>query len=128
MQKYPLKEIKKLQHELKNIVCDTEGIPMKLNASQLQILIYLIFSKRKRIDAYMEYPVNDNYIDIFIKENKYNKHNIMIELKYLKKKESNLSDSVMKEAIEQVKSYTYEKEINKYAVVFIGSNYKLEEV
>ena len=46
----------------------------------------------------------------------------------LKKKESSLTNRTMKEAIKQVKDYTYEKEINKYAVVFTGSNYKFEEV
>ena len=106
-------KIDKLCNYISNLLKNADNrLYINFKEKDLQILIYLILSRYQRIDAYMEYPVNDNYIDIFIKENEYNKHNIMIELKYLKKKESNLSDSVMKEAIKQVGSYTYDKEIN----------------
>jgi len=57
----------------------------------------------------------------------------MIELKYLKKSNRKLLESKRKEAIEQLEKYSQDKRIDKtnlkrYAVIFIGSDYKIYEV
>ena len=44
--------------------------------------MYSILNNYKEIDIKLEYPINDNYIDIMIFKNDYVKDNILIELKY----------------------------------------------
>ena len=95
----------------------------------LQIMIYAILSRYQELDVYLEYSSFDNYIDMMIFSKDYN---IMIELKYLKKKEKRLYNKVHNKALNQINEYILDERINKtnlkkYILVFIGSDYKLTE-
>ena len=92
-------------------------------------MMYVILNRYIEINAELEYKSNDNYIDMIIFKNKYTKYNIMIELKYIKVKESNTYEEVLDNAIKQINNYTLDNIDNnylrKYVIIFIGSEYKL---
>ena len=98
----------------------------------LQLLMYLLLSKYKVFETYMEYPSGDGYIDLMILKNELSNYDVMIELKYIKKSEEALFESKKEEALEQLKRYSLNDRDNnhlkKYAIIFIGSEYKLYEV
>ena len=98
----------------------------------LQLLMYLLLSKYKVFETYMEYPSGDGYIDLMILKNELSNYDVMIELKYIKRSEETLFESKKEEALEQLKKYSLNDRDNnhlkKYAIIFIGSEYKLYEV
>ena len=102
----------------------------------LQLFVYAILNRYQEFDVKLEYPSNDNYIDLMIFRKNNSKYNVMLELKYIKKKEYNiiLLNKKKKEAINQLNKYIEDDRINKdnlrkYAVIFVGSDIKvLEEI
>ena len=108
-------------------------IYIDLKEKDIQILMYSILSYSNAIDVRLEYPTNDNYIDIMIFKNNYVKDNILIELKYIKKKEysDKIYNEKLNEAQKQITKYLEDKKVKvdkKYIVIFIGSDYKKVEV
>lgn len=67
----------------------------------LQIMIYAILTKYTQIDTFLEYKSNDNYIDLYINTKN---NNILIELKYIKVKDSNIYNDIYNNALEQIKN------------------------
>ena len=108
-------------------------IYVDLKEKDIQLLIYGILKGHEEIDIKLEYPTNDNYIDIMIFKNNYVKDNILIELKYIKKKEysDKIYNEKLNEAQKQITKYLEDKKVKvdkKYIVIFIGSDYKKVEV
>ena len=103
-------------------------IYINFKEKDLQILMYTILIRYQNIDVYLEYPTNDKYIDMYIKTPNYN---ILVELKYLKKKESLKYDEVKALAIIQMKEYAkiFDKDnLKKYVVIFTGSDYTVDVI
>ena len=96
-------------------------------------LIYYTLLRHPAINTYLEYPCKNGYIDIMLfKNNNLMKNNIMIELKYIKKKD--YSEELLKEKINegksQLESYSKDERLKnpmKYLVVFVGNELKLVE-
>lgn len=90
--------------------------------------MYAVLIKYQNINVELEYKSNDNYIDMYIRNNKYN---IILELKYLKKTDSSKLVEVKENAIKQINEYSkiFDKNnLRKYIVIFIGSEYTVEEI
>ena len=108
-------------------------IYIDLKEKDIQIMMYAILNNYNEIDIKLEYPTNDNYIDIMIFKNNYVKDNILIELKYIKKKEytEKIYNEKLNDAKNQITKYLEDKKIKvdkKYIVIFMGSDYNLIEV
>ena len=96
-------------------------------------LIYYTLLRHPAINTYLEYPYKNGYIDIMLfKNNNLMKNNIMIELKYIKKKD--YSEEILNEKINegksQLESYSEDERLGnplKYLVVFVGNELKLVE-
>ena len=125
-------KIDKLCSYISNLLKQADNrIYINLLEKDLQLMIYALLFSSNAIDVELEQRSMDNYIDIMIFKNEYCKYNIMIELKYLKKKESNRYDEVYNKAMEQITKYSedYAKDnLKKYIVIFTGSDYTLTEV
>ncbi len=96
-------------------------------------LIYYTLLRHPAINTYLEYPCKNGYIDIMLfKNNNLMKNNIMIELKYIKKKDysEELLEEKIKEGKSQLVSYSKDERLGnpiKYLVVFVGNELKLVE-
>ena len=92
----------------------------------LQIILYIILFRYSAFDVYLEYSINNNFIDLAIFTKKYN---YLVELKYIKEKDKKSYDEVYQKAKEQIKKYTIHKDnLRKYIIIFTGSHYMLEEI
>lgn len=88
--------------------------------------------KRMKFKTYIEYPCNLGFADIYVVGNReYTKHDIMIELKYIKKSDYNdiLLESKKEEAKKQIEEYSKDDRIDKenlkkYVVIFVGNELK----
>ncbi len=104
---------------------------IKLDEKSLKYLFFAYLINNKNFNVRSEYPSNGGYIDIYlIKNNDLIKNNIMIELKYIKKKDYN--EKLLKEKIEEGKAqlikYSKDERINnalKYLVVYVGNDLKI---
>jgi len=96
--------------------------------------LYIGLIHNDGFEVYSEYPASSGYIDLLLRRKGIlGNYDIMIELKYLKKSNRKLLESKRVEAIEQLKRYSQDERINKpdlkkYAIIFIGSDYKIYEV
>ena len=108
---------------------------MFLNFDEKYIqFIYTILLRHNALSVYTEYPCNNGYVDICIltKED-LAKYNILIELKYLKKKEYNKKEFENKEqeGKKQLENYGEDSRLptplKKYLVIFVGRDCKLLE-
>ena len=94
-------------------------------------LIYYTLLRHPAINTYLEYPCKNGYIDIMLfKNNNLMKNNIMIELKYIKKKDysEELLNEKINEGKSQLESYSKDERLGnpmKYLVVFVGNELKL---
>ncbi|MBR2827902.1 MAG: PD-(D/E)XK nuclease domain-containing protein, partial [Bacilli bacterium] len=92
----------------------------------LQIILYIILFRYSAFDVYLEYSINNNFIDLAIFTKKYN---YLVEIKYIKEKDKKSYDEVYQKAKEQIKKYTIHKDnLRKYIIIFTGSHYMLEEI
>ena len=104
---------------------------IKLDEKSLKYLFFAYLINNKNFNVRSEYPSNGGYIDIYlIKNNDLIKNNIMIELKYIKKKDYN--EKLLKEKIEEgkVQLIRYSKDeriinVLKYLVVYVGNDLKI---
>ena len=108
---------------------------MFLNFDEKYIqFIYTILLRHNALAVYTEYPCNNGYVDICIlaKED-LAKYNVLIELKYLKKKEYNKKEFENKEQEGKTQLENYGKDsrlptpLKKYLVIFVGRDCKLLE-
>jgi len=107
---------------------------MKLDEKYIQSIYFALLCKNKMFRTYNEYPCSNGYIDLMLfKNHEMCKHDIMIELKYIKKKDYNkgLFKRIKEEGKNQLLSYSeYERLSNdtkKYLVIFVGNKVKLLE-
>ena len=103
----------------------------------IQVIYSALLSIRNVFNVYNEYEVESGYIDLMIfRKDKDTKYDIMIELKYIKKKEYSFKvlESTKIKAIDQINKYLLEDRIDKtnlkkYVVIFVGKKLEvLEEV
>ncbi len=100
---------------------------MNFDEKYVQFVYDILLRKNKLINVYTEYPCNNGYADILItKKDKLAHHNIMIELKYIKKSEysEKILNSKIEEGKRQIEEYSKDKRLvsplKKYVVVFSG--------
>lgn len=109
---------------------------MKFDEKYVQNIYFTLLCKNNLFKVYNEYPCSNGYIDLMlIKNNERCKCNIMIELKYIKKRDysKNYFNKIKNEGIEQLNSYSKDERIDentkKYLVIFVGNKIKfLEEI
>ena len=106
---------------------------INFNEKDLQLLMYSILNRYQQVKVKLEHHVDNSYMDIVLLENKYTNYNIIIELKYIKKKDysDKLFEKTKNQALEQLNKYNleeYTKPIKKYAVIFIKEEYYLFEI
>ena len=80
-------------------------------------------------NVYSEYQSNNGYIDIYLNKKKSILRNVIIELKYIKKKDysENLLQEKIKEGTSQLENYSKDKRLDnpvRYLVVFVGNELK----
>lgn len=97
--------------------------------------VYLtLLNGNNAFEIFSEQEVKKGYIDILFKnKSNFSKYNILMELKYISKKNKNTYDKVLKDGYEQVNKYIEDKRLNKvnlkkYIVIFINSQYTITEV
>ena len=99
----------------------------------LQLFMYTLMKRYTQLDVEFEYHFDNKYADIVVLKNEKTKYNVIIELKYIKKKEYSrrVFEKVKNEAIEQVRNYkldgVIETSIKRYAVIFVNDKYTLIE-
>ncbi len=106
---------------------------IKIDEKGIKIIYFTMLLNNEYYNVYSEYVSNNGYIDIYLeKKNPNIPNNIMIELKYIKKKDYN--EEILKEKIKegksQLESYSEDKRLGnplKYLVVFVGNELKLVE-
>ncbi len=106
---------------------------IKIDEKGIKIIYFTMLLNNEYYNVYSEYVSNNGYIDIYLeKKNPNIPNNIMIELKYIKKKD--YSEKILKEKIEEGKSqlvsYSKDERLGnplKYLVVFVGNELKLVE-
>ena len=106
---------------------------IKIDEKGIKIIYFTMLLNNEYYNVYSEYVSNNGYIDIYLeKKNPNIPNNIMIELKYIKKKD--YSEELLKEKIEegksQLESYSKDERLGnplKYLVVFVGNELKLVE-
>jgi len=108
---------------------------MNYDEKYIQLMFYALLMNRLEFNTYVEYECpGGGYADLYIEGNKeYTGYNIIVELKYIKKGESDVKKLVEEkrlEGIEQLDRYNLDKDnLRKYLVVFVGREVKiLEEV
>ena len=105
------------------------------NERSIQLMFYSLLVKRDSFDTKFEYPVKDKFIDLMIFKNKdKSNYDIMIEFKYIKKKEykRSLLERLKNTGMEQLKEYESLLDISKlnlkkYLVIYVGSEIKVME-
>ena len=106
---------------------------IKIDEKGIKIIYFTMLLNNEYYNVYSEYVSNNGYIDIYLeKKNPNIPNNVMIELKYIKKKD--YSEEILKEKIEegksQLESYSKDKRLGnplKYLVIFVGNELKLVE-
>ena len=106
---------------------------MNFDEKYVQLLYYTLLRNTSNFKIYVEYPCNMGYVDIFL-EGKKMDFNIIIELKYIKKKEYSrkVLEEKRQEGIKQLEEYSKDtrlnsRELKKYLVVFMGNDVKVIE-
>ena len=105
------------------------------NERSIQLMFYSLLAKYNEFDTRFEYPVKDKFIDLMIFKNKdKSNYDIMIEFKYIKKKEykRSLLERLKNTGIEQLKEYVglldvSKLNLKKYLVIYVGSEIKVME-
>lgn len=105
------------------------------NERSVQLIFYSLLAKYNEFDTYFEYQIKDKYIDLMIfKKKDKSSYDVMIEFKYIKKKDYNkgLLNRFKSDGIEQLKEYDSLLEIDKsnlrkYIVIYVGSDVKVME-
>ena len=105
------------------------------NERSVQLIFYSLLAKYNEFDTYFEYQIKDKYIDLMIfKKKDKSSYDVMIEFKYIKKKDYNkgLLNRFKSDGIEQLKEYDNLLEIDKsnlrkYIVIYVGSDVKVME-
>ena len=127
-------KIEKLNKYVEEILKLSDNrIFMKFDEKYIEVIYFSLLMKNNYFDVYTEYPNKNGYIDVYLKsKNQLMKKNIMIELKYIKKKDYNekLLKEKIKEGTSQLENYSKDERINnalKYLVVYDGSELKLVE-
>ena len=105
---------------------------IKLEEKSLKYLLFAYLINNKNFNVYSEYPCNNGYIDIYLDRKNTILKNIIIELKYIKKKDYNeeLLEEKIKEGKSQLESYSKDERLGnplKYLVIFVGNELKLVE-
>ncbi len=105
---------------------------IKLEEKSLKYLLFAYLINNKNFNVYSEYPCNNGYIDIYLDRKNTILRNIIIELKYIKKKDysEELLNEKIKEGKSQLKSYSKDERLGnplKYLVIFVGNELKLVE-
>ena len=98
-------------------------------------MFYSLLAKYNEFDTRFEYPVKDKFIDLMIfKDKNKSNYDIMIEFKYIKKKEykRSLLERLKNTGIEQLKEYVglldvSKLNLKKYLVIYVGSEIKVME-
>ena len=125
-------KIEKLNKYVEEILKLSDNrIFMKFDEKYIEVIYFSLLMKNNYFDVYTEYPNKNGYIDVYLKsKNELMKKNIMIELKYIKKKD--YSEKLLKEKIKEGKSqlenYSKDERINnvlRYLVVYIGNDLKV---
>ncbi len=103
---------------------------IKIDEKGIKIIYFTMLLNNEYYNVYSEYVSNNGYIDIYLeKKNPNIPNNIMIELKYIKKKDysEELLNEKIKEGKSQLESYSEDKRLGnplKYLVVFVGNELK----
>ena len=105
------------------------------NERSIQLMFYSLLAKYNEFDTRFEYPVKDKFIDLMIFKNKdKSNYDIMIEFKYIKKREykRSLLERLKNTGIEQLKEYVglldvSKLNLKKYLVIYVGSEIKVME-
>ena len=105
------------------------------NERSIQLMFYSLLAKYNEFDTRFEYSVKDKFIDLMIFKNKdKSNYDIMIEFKYIKKKEykRSLLERLKNTGIEQLKEYVdlldvSKLNLKKYLVIYVGSAIKVME-
>ncbi len=125
-------KIEKLNKYVEEILKLSDNrIFMKFDEKYIEVIYFSLLMKNNYFDVYTEYPNKNGYIDVYLKsKNELMKKNIMIELKYIKKKDYNekLLKEKIKEGKSQLESYSKDERINnalKYLVVYVGNDLKI---
>ena len=130
-------EITKITNYVEEILKETSNrIFIKFDEKYLQLLYYNILRNTSKFETILEKECINGFIDIYIEgKNNLILNNIIIELKYIKKKNytDSLLDSEKSKAISQINDYSKDSKINsllrKYIVIFVGDELRvLEEV
>ncbi len=105
---------------------------IKLEEKSLKYLLFAYLINNKNFNVYSEYPCNNGYIDIYLDRKNTILKNIIIELKYIKKKDYNeeLLEEKIEEGKTQLENYSKDERLGdplKYLVVFVGNELKLVE-
>ena len=128
--------IEKVTEYVSNILNQSSSRTLiNFDEKYIQLIYFVLLSSSLFYSTYMEYPLSGGYADLVILSNSAKmKENILIELKYIKKKEySNKKFRETREkAITQLKEYSMDRRINnlpirKYVVIFQGSEVSLLE-
>ena len=125
-------KIEKLSKYVEEILKLSDNrIFMKFDEKYIEVIYFSLLMKNNYFDVYTEYPNKNGYIDVYLKsKNELMKKNIMIELKYIKKKDYNekLLKEKIKEGKSQLENYSKDERINnvlKYLVVYVGNDLKI---
>ena len=110
---------------------------MKFDEKYVQLLYFSLLINKKEFYIYNEYPVSNGYVDLMLLRNTdICKYDIMIELKYIKKKDYELNNGLLdikkRDAIEQLNNYSMDNRLDvtnlkRYVVIFVGNDLKLLE-
>ncbi len=128
--------IEKVTEYVSNILNQSSSRTLiNFDEKYIQLIYFVLLSSSLFYSTYIEYPLSGGYADLVILSNSAKmKENILIELKYIKKKEySNKKFRETREkAITQLKEYSMDRRINnlpirKYVVIFQGSEVSLLE-
>ena len=108
---------------------------IELYEGDIEILYSAFLNRVPEFNLYTEYPCNEGYADVYIAGNgEHMDYNILIELKYIKKKEYSrkVLEEKLQEGIKQLEEYSkdtrlHNKELKKYLVVFVGNKVQVIE-
>ena len=129
-------KINQISQYVSNVLKLTDNkIFMKFDEKYVQLLYFSLLINKHDFNIYSEYQTSGGFIDLMILKNSdICKYDIMIELKYIKKKEfsNKIFKQKRKEGIEQLVSYSEDDRLDKtnlkrYVVIFVGNDLKLLE-
>ena len=127
-------KIEKLSKYVEEILHLSDNrIFMKFDEKYIEVIYFSLLMRNNYFDVYTEYPNKNGYMDVYLKsKNELMKKNIMIELKYIKKKDysKELLEEKINEGKTQLENYSKDERLGnpmKYLVVFVGNELKLVE-